>query len=102
MDQFVLTTQETGILKDFIPDFKIDLFDLKKVELKEKLESITFQVTLGVVQRIREGDLDFLSHLPGLFSLLLEIEEESKRELNKELRKRNWKPPVRCLGKEWI
>lgn len=79
LDQFVLTSQETGILKDFIPDFKIDLFDLKKVELKEKLESITFQVTLGIVQRIREGDLDFISHLPGLFSLLLEIEEESKR-----------------------
>ncbi|WP_206730559.1 Rpn family recombination-promoting nuclease/putative transposase [Leptospira interrogans] len=40
---------------------------------------MTFQVTLGVVQRIREGDLEFISHLPGLFSLLLEIEEESKR-----------------------
>ncbi|GIM20361.1 hypothetical protein KHM19_28560 [Leptospira borgpetersenii] len=43
------------------------------------MESITFQVTLGVVQRIREGDLEFVSHLPGLFSLLLGIEEESKR-----------------------
>ncbi|EMJ48765.1 Rpn family recombination-promoting nuclease/putative transposase [Leptospira santarosai] len=49
------------------------------VELKEKLESITLQVTLGVVQRIREGDLEFITHLPELFSLLLEIEEESKR-----------------------
>ncbi|EQA60682.1 hypothetical protein LEP1GSC062_0159 [Leptospira alexanderi serovar Manhao 3 str. L 60] len=55
------------------------MFDLKGIELKEKLESITFQVTLGVVQRIREGDLEFVSHLPGLFSLLLGIEEESKR-----------------------
>ncbi|AXR69532.1 Rpn family recombination-promoting nuclease/putative transposase [Leptospira mayottensis] len=79
LDQFVLTKQETEILKDFIPDFKIDLFDLKEVELKKKLESITFQVTLGVVQKIREGDLEFVSHLPGLFSLLLGIEEESKR-----------------------
>ncbi|APY25053.1 Rpn family recombination-promoting nuclease/putative transposase [Leptospira borgpetersenii serovar Ballum] len=52
---------------------------MKEVELKKKLESITFQVTLGVVQRIREGDLEFVSHLPGLFSLLLGIEEESKR-----------------------
>ncbi|MBE8400240.1 Rpn family recombination-promoting nuclease/putative transposase [Leptospira borgpetersenii] len=78
-DQFVLTKQETEILKDFIPDFRIDLFDLKGIELKKKLESITFQVTLGVVQRIREGDLEFVSHLPGLFSLLLGIEEESKR-----------------------
>ncbi|EMK12927.1 hypothetical protein LEP1GSC066_0922, partial [Leptospira sp. serovar Kenya str. Sh9] len=51
----------------------------KEVELKKKLESITFQVTLGVVQKIREGDLEFVSHLPGLFSLLLGIEEESKR-----------------------
>ncbi|TQE47613.1 transposase, partial [Leptospira borgpetersenii] len=34
---------------------------------------------MGVVQRIREGDLEFVSHLPGLFSLLLGIEEESKR-----------------------
>ncbi|EMK14001.1 hypothetical protein LEP1GSC066_1652 [Leptospira sp. serovar Kenya str. Sh9] len=49
------------------------------MELKKKLESITFQVTLGVVQKIREGDLEFVSHLPGLFSLLLGIEEESKR-----------------------
>ncbi|GIM23170.1 hypothetical protein KHM19_23530 [Leptospira borgpetersenii] len=47
--------------------------------MKKKLESITFQVTLGVVQKIREGDLEFVSHLPGLFSLLLVIEEESKR-----------------------
>ncbi|GIM19701.1 hypothetical protein KHM09_21520 [Leptospira borgpetersenii] len=47
--------------------------------MKKKLESITFQVTLGVVQKIREGDLEFVSHLPGLFSLLLGIEEESKR-----------------------
>ncbi|EMN57108.1 Rpn family recombination-promoting nuclease/putative transposase [Leptospira borgpetersenii] len=78
-DQFVLTKQETDVFQDFIPDFKIDLFDLKKVELKKKLESITFQVTLGVVQKIREGDLEFVSHLPGLFSLLLGIEEESKR-----------------------
>ncbi|WP_307930481.1 Rpn family recombination-promoting nuclease/putative transposase [Leptospira borgpetersenii] len=62
-----------------MPDFKIDLFDLKEVELKKKLESITFQVTLGVVQKIREGDLEFISHLPGLFSLLVGIEEESKR-----------------------
>ncbi len=67
------------MFQDFIPDFKIDLFDLKEVELKKKLESITFQVTLGVVQRIRERDLEFVSHLPGLFSLLLGIEEESKR-----------------------
>ncbi|EMO63767.1 hypothetical protein LEP1GSC133_4579 [Leptospira borgpetersenii serovar Pomona str. 200901868] len=52
---------------------------MKEVELKKKLESITFQVTLGVVQKIREGDLEFVSHLPGLFSLLLGIEEESKR-----------------------
>ncbi|WP_201029190.1 transposase, partial [Leptospira borgpetersenii] len=52
---------------------------MKGIELKKKLESITFQVTLGVVQKIREGDLEFASHLPGLFSLLLEIEEESKR-----------------------
>ncbi|EKP14268.1 Rpn family recombination-promoting nuclease/putative transposase [Leptospira borgpetersenii] len=78
-DQFVLTKQETDVFQDFIPDFKIDLFDLKEVELKKKLESITFQVTLGVVQKIREGDLEFVSHLPGLFSLLLGIEEESKR-----------------------
>uniref|UniRef100_UPI000774D7F1 Rpn family recombination-promoting nuclease/putative transposase n=1 Tax=Leptospira weilii TaxID=28184 RepID=UPI000774D7F1 len=78
-EQFVLTKQETEILKDFIPDFRIDLFDLKGIELKEKLESITFQVTLGVVQKIREGDLEFVSHLPGLFTLLLGIEEESKR-----------------------
>ncbi|MBF3378658.1 Rpn family recombination-promoting nuclease/putative transposase, partial [Leptospira borgpetersenii serovar Balcanica] len=28
---------------------------------------------------IREGDLEFVSHLPGLFSLLVGIEEESKR-----------------------
>ncbi|WP_032920515.1 Rpn family recombination-promoting nuclease/putative transposase, partial [Leptospira santarosai] len=41
--------------------------------------SITLQVTLGVVQRIREGDLEFITHLPGLLSLLLEVEEESKR-----------------------
>ncbi|TQE48053.1 Rpn family recombination-promoting nuclease/putative transposase [Leptospira borgpetersenii] len=67
------------MFQDFIPDFKIDLFDLKEVELKKKLESITFQVTLGVVQKIREGDLEFISHLPGLFSLLVGIEEESKR-----------------------
>ncbi|OMI16189.1 transposase [Leptospira weilii serovar Heyan] len=79
LEQFVLTKQETEILKDFIPDFRIDLFDLKGIELKEKLESITFQVTLGVVQKIREGDLELISHLPGLFSLLLGIEEESKR-----------------------
>ncbi|EMN90201.1 Rpn family recombination-promoting nuclease/putative transposase [Leptospira weilii] len=79
LDQFVLTSQEAEILKDFIPDFKIDLFDLKGIELKKKLESITFQVTLGVVQKIREGDLELISHLPGLFSLLLGIEEESKR-----------------------
>ncbi|AMX70329.1 transposase [Leptospira borgpetersenii serovar Hardjo] len=78
-DQFVLTKQETDVFQDFIPDFKIDLFDLKEVELKKKLESITFQVTLGVVQKIREGDLEFISHLPGLFSLLVGIEEESKR-----------------------
>ncbi|WP_080634269.1 Rpn family recombination-promoting nuclease/putative transposase [Leptospira borgpetersenii] len=52
---------------------------MKEVELKKKLESITFQVTLGVVQKIREGDLEFISHLPGLFSLLVGIEEESKR-----------------------
>ncbi|AMX59050.1 transposase [Leptospira borgpetersenii serovar Hardjo] len=78
-DQFVLTKQETDVFQDFIPDFKIDLFDLEGIELKKKLESITFQVTLGVVQRIREGDLEFVSHLPGLFSLLLGIEEESKR-----------------------
>ncbi|ULH29306.1 Rpn family recombination-promoting nuclease/putative transposase [Leptospira weilii] len=79
LDQFVLTSQEAEILKDFISDFRIDLFDLKGIELKEKLESITFQVTLGVVQKIREGDLELISHLPGLFSLLLGIEEESKR-----------------------
>ncbi|MDL5247327.1 Rpn family recombination-promoting nuclease/putative transposase [Leptospira weilii] len=79
LEQFILTKQETEILKDFIPDFRIDLFDLKGIELKEKLESITFQVTLGVVQKIREGDLELISHLPGLFSLLLGIEEESKR-----------------------
>ncbi|AMX60909.1 Rpn family recombination-promoting nuclease/putative transposase [Leptospira borgpetersenii serovar Hardjo-bovis] len=79
LDQFVLTKQETDVFQDFIPDFKIDLFDLKEVELKKKLESITFQVTLGVVQKIREGDLEFISHLPGLFSLLVGIEEESKR-----------------------
>ncbi|ABJ75457.1 Rpn family recombination-promoting nuclease/putative transposase [Leptospira borgpetersenii serovar Hardjo-bovis] len=78
-DQFVLTKQETDVFQDFIPDFKIDLFDLEGIELKKKLESITFQVTLGVVQRIRERDLEFVSHLPGLFSLLLGIEEESKR-----------------------
>ncbi|MBE8178301.1 transposase, partial [Leptospira borgpetersenii serovar Ballum] len=29
---------------------------MKGIELKKKLESITFQVTLGVVQKIREGD----------------------------------------------
>lgn len=79
LDQFVLTNQEVDILKDFIPNFKIDLFDLKEIELKDKLESITFQVTLGVVQKIREGDLEFISHLPGLFSLLQAIEEESKK-----------------------
>ncbi|WP_323741326.1 Rpn family recombination-promoting nuclease/putative transposase [Leptospira borgpetersenii] len=28
---------------------------------------------------MREGDLEFVSHLPGLFSLLVGIEEESKR-----------------------
>ncbi|WP_081099090.1 Rpn family recombination-promoting nuclease/putative transposase, partial [Leptospira borgpetersenii] len=78
-DQFVLTKQETDVFQDFIPDFKIDLFNLKGIELKKKLESITFQVTLGVVQKIREGDLEFVSHLPGLFSLLVGIEEESKR-----------------------
>ncbi|WP_228028904.1 Rpn family recombination-promoting nuclease/putative transposase, partial [Leptospira borgpetersenii] len=78
-DQFVLTKQETDVFQDFIPDFKIDLFNLKGIELKKKLESITFQVTLGVVQKIREGDLEFASHLPGLFSLLVGIEEESKR-----------------------
>ncbi|EMJ59010.1 hypothetical protein LEP1GSC013_1831 [Leptospira interrogans serovar Valbuzzi str. Duyster] len=79
LDQFVLTNQEVDILKDFIPNFKIDLFDLKEIELKDKLESITFQVTLGVVQKIREGDLEFISHLPGLFSLLQAIEEKSKK-----------------------
>ncbi|AKH78308.1 hypothetical protein LEP1GSC034_4893 [Leptospira interrogans str. 2003000735] len=79
LDQFVLTNQEVDILKDFIPNFKIDLFDLKEIELKDKLESITFQITLGVVQKIREGDLEFISHLPGLFSLLQAIEEESKK-----------------------
>ncbi|WP_061260428.1 Rpn family recombination-promoting nuclease/putative transposase [Leptospira interrogans] len=79
LDQFVLTNQEVDILKDFIPNFKIDLFDLKEIELKDKLESITFQVTLGVVQKIREGDLEFISHLPELFSLLQAIEEESKK-----------------------
>ncbi|ULG78161.1 Rpn family recombination-promoting nuclease/putative transposase [Leptospira interrogans] len=79
LDQFVLTNQKVDILKDFIPNFKIDLFDLKEIELKDKLESITFQVTLGVVQKIREGDLEFISHLPGLFSLLQAIEEESKK-----------------------
>ncbi|MBE0302781.1 Rpn family recombination-promoting nuclease/putative transposase [Leptospira interrogans] len=79
LDQFVLTNQEVDILKDFIPNFKIDLFDLKEIELKDKLESITFQITLGVVQKIREGDLEFISHLPELFSLLQAIEEESKK-----------------------
>ncbi|WP_235595425.1 Rpn family recombination-promoting nuclease/putative transposase, partial [Leptospira santarosai] len=79
LDQFVLTNRETEVLEDFIPDYKIDLFELNGVELKEKLESITLQVTLGVVQRIREGDLEFITHLPGLLSLLLEVEEESKR-----------------------
>ncbi|EMO01049.1 hypothetical protein LEP1GSC112_0411, partial [Leptospira interrogans serovar Pomona str. UT364] len=33
LDQFVLTNQEVDILKDFIPNFKIDLFDLKEIEL---------------------------------------------------------------------
>ncbi|WP_082278211.1 Rpn family recombination-promoting nuclease/putative transposase [Leptospira interrogans] len=33
----------------------------------------------GVVQKIREGDLEFISHLPELFSLLQAIEEESKK-----------------------
>nr|WP_267864856.1 Rpn family recombination-promoting nuclease/putative transposase [Leptospira interrogans] len=42
LDQFVLTNQEIDILKEFMPNFKIDLFDLKTIELKDKLESITF------------------------------------------------------------
>ncbi|MDI7165294.1 Rpn family recombination-promoting nuclease/putative transposase [Leptospira santarosai] len=79
LDQFVITNREREVLEDFIPDYKIDLFELNGVELKEKLESITLQVTLGVVQRIREGDLEFITHLPGLLSLLLEVEEESKK-----------------------
>ncbi|EMJ82689.1 hypothetical protein LEP1GSC016_2073 [Leptospira borgpetersenii serovar Hardjo-bovis str. Sponselee] len=46
-DQFVLTKQETDVFQDFIPDFKIDLFDLKGIELKKKLESITFSSHSG-------------------------------------------------------
>nr|WP_268766509.1 Rpn family recombination-promoting nuclease/putative transposase [Leptospira interrogans] len=42
LDQFVLTNQEIDILKEFMPNFKIDLFDLKTIELKDKLESIIF------------------------------------------------------------
>ncbi|EKP14824.1 hypothetical protein LEP1GSC191_1534 [Leptospira borgpetersenii serovar Mini str. 201000851] len=53
---------------------------MKEVELKKKLESITFQVTLGVVQKIREGDLEFVSHLPGLFSLLVGIGNRGRIE----------------------
>ncbi|EPG56703.1 hypothetical protein LEP1GSC103_1912 [Leptospira borgpetersenii serovar Javanica str. UI 09931] len=51
---------------------------MKEVELKKKLESITFQVTLGVVQKIREGDLEFVSHLPGLFPYYLESRKNRK------------------------
>nr|WP_254432300.1 Rpn family recombination-promoting nuclease/putative transposase [Leptospira interrogans] len=43
LDQFVLTNQEIDILKEFMPNFKIDLFDLKTIELKDKLESIIFK-----------------------------------------------------------
>ncbi|WP_082278212.1 Rpn family recombination-promoting nuclease/putative transposase [Leptospira interrogans] len=55
LDQFVLTNQEVDILKDFIPNFKIDLFDLKEIELKDKLESITFQITLGSFKRFERA-----------------------------------------------
>ncbi|EMN56305.1 hypothetical protein LEP1GSC090_1856 [Leptospira borgpetersenii serovar Javanica str. MK146] len=40
-DQFVLTKQETDVFQDFIPDFKIDLFNLKEVELRSGLKTST-------------------------------------------------------------
>ncbi|EMJ61127.1 hypothetical protein [Leptospira weilii] len=36
------------------------MFDLKTIELKDTLESITFQITLRVIQKIREVDLEFI------------------------------------------
>ncbi|EMY76743.1 hypothetical protein LEP1GSC060_3358 [Leptospira weilii serovar Ranarum str. ICFT] len=78
LNQFSLSEEER-ILKDFIPNFRIDLFDLSGVDLKNKLESITLRVVFGVVQRIRDGELDFITHLPVLFSVLVNIEDESKR-----------------------
>nr|WP_081605018.1 Rpn family recombination-promoting nuclease/putative transposase [Leptospira alstonii] len=85
LNQFSLS-QEEQILKDFIPNFRIDLFDLSGVDLKKKLERITLRVVLGVVQRIRDGELDFIAHLPALFSVLVNIEDESKRvEILKKL-----------------
>lgn len=79
LHQFKITKEENIHLRQFIPDFKIDLFDLSGMEIQEKLESITLQVIFGVVQRIREGEEKFQKSLPALFSLLLEIGEESKR-----------------------
>ncbi|EMK25335.1 Rpn family recombination-promoting nuclease/putative transposase [Leptospira kirschneri] len=79
LHQFKITKEETIHLRHFIPDFKIDLFDLSGMEIQEKLESITLQVIFGVVQRIREGEEKFQKSLPALFSLLLEIREEPKR-----------------------
>ncbi|EQA36824.1 hypothetical protein LEP1GSC047_2514 [Leptospira inadai serovar Lyme str. 10] len=79
LSQFKLLEEETRVLSEFIPNFKIDLFDLSGVELQERLESISLQVILGIVQRIREGEAVFVNHLPGLLSLLDGIGDESKR-----------------------
>ncbi|EKO78481.1 hypothetical protein LEP1GSC068_0477 [Leptospira sp. Fiocruz LV3954] len=65
-------------LKNNIPDFELEFFDLSKVDLN-RLESITLRVILGVVQKIWEGDTSFLVHLEKVFSLLGSLKNESKR-----------------------
>ncbi|WP_061249246.1 Rpn family recombination-promoting nuclease/putative transposase [Leptospira alstonii] len=79
LNQFTLSFEELMHLKVFIPDFRIELFDLSGVEVEEKLESITLQVIFGVVQRIHEGEKVFERVLLGLFSLLIDITDEAKR-----------------------
>lgn len=70
---------------EYIPDFKLDLLDLSKTDL-DKLESVTLRVILGVIQRIWEGDDEFLGHLGELLELLGSLQNESKRvEILKKL-----------------